>query len=157
MAKAKLIDITLIPAGVREIERLLETLEPKVRRRVLSRSLRAGAKVVREWIRSTYPVVTGRSRRAFKVRAGRRTRKKVVRVLVTSSPTPNNPYTGEAYYIPMVELGHRHGPRRLGTNRPVVRARWYVRRAAVQAESAAQAAAKNTLVAGITSIARGKA
>jgi hypothetical protein len=73
------------------------------------------------------------------------------------SPTPNNPDTGEAYYIPMVELGHRHGPRRLGTNRPVVRARWYVRRAAVQAESAAQAAAKNTLVAGITSIARGKA
>lgn len=64
--------------GIKEIDSKLAKLKPKVARKVLRKSMRAGMKDIQHEIRARFPKDTGQTAKTIKSRAGKGRRKDVV-------------------------------------------------------------------------------
>jgi HK97 gp10 family phage protein len=98
----------MMPAKLRGIEDLLKRLDKldrKVRRQVVVKALRAGAKTIAADVRARAPVDTGLLKKSVKVRAGKRKKDRIAIGVVVygGHPTP---------MVAAVELGHDDQPAR---------------------------------------------
>lgn len=99
--------------GMEELDRKLKLLAFPEARKVISSSLRAGAKVEHQAAKAAVPTLTGKLLQNIKVRAGKRKKNYVtVHVMIGKQY-----WTGEAWYGAAVEFGHRLGSRKLGNSR----------------------------------------
>ena len=92
--------------GVKEIDKKLKKIGPKISKKIVRKAMRPATKVVRDEAKANCPVDSGTLRQSIKVRAGKRSRQKI-ELLVTTSGT-DNLFTGSAYYGGMVEWGTAH-------------------------------------------------
>jgi HK97 gp10 family phage protein len=91
-----------IVTGIKEIDRTLRRLEPKIAKKLIRQSMRAALKPVRAAVIASAPVgETGQLRKAVKLKAGPR-RKGVIELDVQIGA---GSFKGETYYGAMVELG----------------------------------------------------
>jgi HK97 gp10 family phage protein len=98
--------------GAEDLLARLKTLEPKLAKKVLRQSIRAGAKLVLEDVKARAPVRSGLVRSKLRVRAARRKKDRIA-INVT---TAEGDYVGKTFYAPMVELGHHSGKRARGAS-----------------------------------------
>lgn len=101
--------------GAAELDRKLRELEPKIAKNHLSKSLRAGAKLVLQATKARVPVLTGALKRSLAVRAGKRKRgrhEKSVHVITDTKKVPELVKIGKdgkRYFYPAaIEYGERH-------------------------------------------------
>ncbi len=77
----------VVVTGIKEIDKKLKRLEPKVQKKVLRQSMRAGLKIVQTEMKSQIPVDKGLARKNIKVRALKRSRKRIgMEVRVAAAP-----------------------------------------------------------------------
>jgi len=103
----------IVVTGVREIDRKLKTLEPRVQRKVLRQAMRSGMKVVLQDALMRVPVLTGLLKKNIKLRAMKRKRNRVVLLVqVRSDPgLIKVSKAGVRYFYPTaVEFGHGSVP-----------------------------------------------
>lgn len=94
--------------GLAELDAQLAQFEPTVRRRLASKALREGARLIRDRARKNCPVKTGTLRDSIRVRTGRvKAGQRLVRVLVT---TGAGLFKGETFYGGFIEFGTSHAP-----------------------------------------------
>jgi HK97 gp10 family phage protein len=67
-------NVSLSVKGLKETIKALETLEPKLHRKVVRTALRDGAKIVLAEAKATAPVKTGALKKSLKVKAGKKKR-----------------------------------------------------------------------------------
>jgi HK97 gp10 family phage protein len=99
--------------GAKEIAIAMGKLETKLARKVASKALRAGAKVVQAEAKRIAPVKSGALRNSIKVRAGKN--KKTYRSIIVGSG--EKWFTGDEFYAAFVEFGHRIGKASSGIRR----------------------------------------
>lgn len=102
--------------GAKEIRIALARLEAKLARKIGSKALRAGAKIVQARAKSLSPIETGALKKSIKVRAGKN--RKTYRSIIVASG--EKWFTGKEFYAAFVEFGHRTGKRSAGTKRAQV-------------------------------------
>lgn len=107
--------------GAKELYRKLRDLPAKFARKILSKALRAGAKVVQAAAKKLAPKLSGLLRRSIKVRATKRKKGRVGFVVGTSA----GDYKGKSFYGAFLEWGHRLGSRKLGSKRRKVKPKPY--------------------------------
>lgn len=95
---------SLTITGTKQLERKLKQLEPKVAKKVIRQSLRAGAKIIHTAAKAEAPKRTGVLRKSLKVRAARRNRRGTYAVMVTSGEA-GNMFTGKAFYGAFIHWG----------------------------------------------------
>jgi HK97 gp10 family phage protein len=122
-----------IVEGVTEAVKGLDELERKMQNKIIRKGLRAGGKVWRDAARGEAPTRSGKTRRAIKVRAGKRTKDSIS----VSVGISDKDYSGEAFYAAFVLYGHRVGRRSLGDARKLVPANNFLERAYNQSGQAA--------------------
>lgn len=87
--------------GVREIDKALRELEPKIAKKVLRQAMRKSMKVVQKAVKENVPVDEGQLRDAIKVRAGKRSRKGfTIEVQIGEGD-----FVGDTYYGAFQEYG----------------------------------------------------
>ena len=86
--------------GLNELGRNLSALEPKVARKAFRKGMRAGAQVIANEAKATAPVLTGRLKRAIRVRSLRARGDETVAAQVTTRAKSAN-----APHAPLVEGG----------------------------------------------------
>jgi len=91
--------------GAKAIALALGKLETKLSRKVATKALRAGAKVVQTEAKRIAPVQSGALRKSIKVRAGKN--HKTYRSIIVGSGAKW--FTGDKFYAAFVEFGHRSG------------------------------------------------
>ena len=111
------LNVTITLRGVEKAKKQLAAFPEKVAKKALRKGVRAGAKVVARAMKAGVPRVTGRTRQAIKVRAGKRTRKPVV---VARAVVGAGWFKGPTFYAAFVEFGTkrieaRHHMERAGT------------------------------------------
>jgi HK97 gp10 family phage protein len=111
MAKAQSVVGGLVITGDKELDRLFQMLPDGMQKRVLRPALRAAAKVIQAQAVANAPKDTGALKKSIKVRAGKRSRKGIVRVNVTTSKDSTTLYKGKQYYGAFIEFGHHVGKR----------------------------------------------
>lgn len=125
----------------------LRSLEPKLEKKILRKACRAGAKVVAEAVRRRAPKLTGQTRKAIKVKAAKRSRRrKGVSVLVQLGA---GLYKGTTFYGAFVEFGHKAGSRKLGDRRKQVPGVHFMEEEFKAAEQAATRAAVDEIRKGV--------
>jgi HK97 gp10 family phage protein len=102
----------VVVTGVPAIDRRLKTLEPKVQRKYVRKSIRSGLKVVAAGVKAEAPAVTGATRRAVKVRAVKQRRRGAiemeVRIAADETTVKVSAGTGKRAFIPaIVEFGRK--------------------------------------------------
>lgn len=102
--------------GLKECLKRLESLDHKVQKKILRKSLRQGAKLPLTLAKATAPVRTGFLKKSLKVRSGRG-RKGIIRILVG---TGAKWFKGAAFYAAFVIFGYKVGSRKLGDKRKQV-------------------------------------
>ncbi len=109
---------TVVVTGIKEIDRKLKRLEPKVQKKVLRQSMRAGLKIVQTEMKSQAPVDRGITRKSVKVRALKRSRKRIgMEVRVGANPDLIAHWaSGEPFFYPAgIEYGDKdHQPNPFG-------------------------------------------
>jgi len=108
----------LTVTGLRELEEALKRLPEAVAKKVLRKSVRAGAKLVVDEARANVPVDTGLTRRAIAARGGRsRYANSVINVGVLSSGAKARRYikikgvkVDVPYYWKYLEFGTKNAP-----------------------------------------------
>jgi len=110
--------------GAKEIAIALGKLETKLARKVASKALRAGAKVVLPVAQSLAPVKTGALRKAIKVRSGKN--KKDFRSIVVA--VGEKWFQGDEFYAAFIEFGWKTGSRSKGLDATVRRIATELRR-----------------------------
>lgn len=93
------VDVT----GWKELQRTLDTLEPKMSKRALRKGTRKGAQLVADMARSLVPVDEGDLEGTITVRAQRRSRTSLGHNMVVGTEQGG----GEAYYAGFVNFGTR--------------------------------------------------
>jgi len=83
----------------------LKGLEAKVSKKVVRQAMRAGMKLVQQAVKNNAPVDSGDLKEGVKVRATKRSRKKMG-IMVSIGGKPN--YVGDLYYGAMVEWGTKY-------------------------------------------------
>lgn len=87
--------------GIKEIDKALSELEPKLAKKIIRKTLRDSAKIVREEVKQTAPFETGELKAAVKVKAGRRRRNSIsVQVQIGEGD-----FKGQTYYASFLEYG----------------------------------------------------
>lgn len=87
--------------GFDKVFKRLKELEPKVAKKVLRQALRAGAKIIQTRAKANAPVLTGQTKKAIKIRAGKRSRGSVgVNVSIGARD-----YVGDQFYAAFHEYG----------------------------------------------------
>lgn len=99
--------------GADEMILALEQIEKNVANKHVRTALRAGAKVIQRQCVADAPVKTGQTRRAIKVRAGKRM-KNAIRMLVTIG---KGMFKGGTFYAGFVEYGWTWGRKKRARNR----------------------------------------
>jgi HK97 gp10 family phage protein len=100
---------SIVVTGVKEIDRALKELEPKIQRKVLRQAMRSGMKLVMQDALMRVPVLTGLLKRNIKLRAMKRSRNRVgLLVQIKSDPGfVKMSKAGVRYFTPAaVEFGH---------------------------------------------------
>ena len=90
--------------GLKKLLKKLETIEPKVAKKLFRRSLRDGAKVIQREAKRLVPKLSGDLRRGIRVKAGRRSRTSASVLVV--SPTREKlgiPLGATGYYPATIE------------------------------------------------------
>jgi HK97 gp10 family phage protein len=100
----------IVVTGIKELDKKLRQLEPKIQRKVTRQSMRAGLKVVATEMRSQIPVDSGTARSLIQVRAiKKRKRKRIAmecRVRGVRGQTIKQSGSGRpAFYPAIVEYG----------------------------------------------------
>lgn len=137
--------------GDKRLDRKFAALPMKVEKKILRQALRPAAKLILDSARQNAPVDTGALRKSLAVRAGKRTRKGTVRVQVQTS---DGMFTGKTFYGAFQELGHHRGKRSLGSGRPMIPGKHYIKRAFDSRKFAAQVLAQSLIAEGILREAR---
>ena len=105
--------VTVKAEGMEELDRKLKLLTFPEIRGIVSKSLRAGAKVAQKEAKELVPVRTGKLKANLKIRAGRKKKGYVsIHVMIGDKY-----WTGDTWYGAFVEWGHKIGHRRLGNTR----------------------------------------
>lgn len=99
--------------GADEMIAALEKIETNIARKHTRTALRAGAKVIQKQCQADAPTKTGRTRRAIKVRAGKRM-KDAIRMLVTIG---QGMFQGVTFYAGFIEYGWKWSRKRNARNR----------------------------------------
>lgn len=99
--------------GGKALEKKLKELPKGIRNKVIRQSLRAGAKIVHTETKAQAPVDSGLLKSALKVRAAKRSRKRIA----VNVQTKDGDYKGETFYGAFVTYGHRLGKRSASVNR----------------------------------------
>ena len=93
---------------IKRLVKGLHNVEPKLRKKVLTKSLRTAAKPIAATVKSNAPKESGQMKRAIKVRAGRRSRSSVrMRIL-----SKTDWYKGDDFYLSFIEFGWHIGKRK---------------------------------------------
>lgn len=139
--------------GDKALDRFFRTFPAKVQKKVVRKPLRDGAKIVNDAAKSDAPVRSGKLRKAYRVRAAKRSRKN--KHLVTIRPQIGaGDFKGETFYGAFGEFGHRVGPRRLGNARAIVPGLHTFERAFKRVSSQAQSVTVEGIKRGIEAEAR---
>lgn len=138
--------VTITLTGDKKLDRLFSSLPKKVQGKVIRPALREAAKIISAKAKTNAPVDTGLLRESLRVRAGKRTRKNVIRVLVQ---TEAGFYKGKTFYGAFQEFGHRQGSRKLGNARQMIEGKHYIKRAYDSTANRAKAAAQQLIINGI--------
>lgn len=101
---------SIIITGVKELMEKLDQFEPKLRKKILRKTLRKAAKPVLATARRYVPVDTAALKKSLKVRALKRSRRHKHRVGIAVM-TSEGWFKGDEYYGAFVEFGHRVGKR----------------------------------------------
>jgi Bacteriophage HK97-gp10, putative tail-component len=106
----------VIVTGVRDIDRKLKSLLPRLERKVIRQGMRAGLKLMAAEVKAQSPVETGATRRNVKVRSLRRRRNTIsmeVRIKAVDELKRTSAKTGKTVFYPaIVEYKRRHFMRR---------------------------------------------
>jgi len=117
------IGLSITLEGAAALEKKLNLLDAKVSRKIVSRALRAGAKVILDKAKQLAPRgKSGKLYKSLKVRAGKR-KKGVIRFVVQ---TKDGDFKGETFYGAFIEFGHKAGSRKLGNSRKSIPAKPYL-------------------------------
>lgn len=127
------------------LQKALKALPARLAKKVIRQALRAGAKVIRADAISRAPVDTGMTKKAIKVRVGKRSRKP--RIWVNTQVGAGD-YKGETFYAAFLEYGHLSGKRGTDGRQPVA-AKPFMRPAAEAAEQQASVIVRAELAKGI--------
>lgn len=119
--------------GLNEVVSRLHALEKNQARAVLRKATRAGAKAFLGPIKAATPVRTGLLRRAVKVRAMKRTRKRFIGTAVTLGA---GFFKGPTFYGAFLEFGRKTG-KRGSSNRRQIPGRHFMERAGQRAMGSA--------------------
>lgn len=106
MPAGKLVVIT----GIKELDKRLKTLEPRVQKKVLRQAMRAGLKILAAEVKAQVPVDTGATKSQVKVRAVKRRKRGTieleVQIVATDQLKRTSSKTGQTVFYPaIVEYG----------------------------------------------------
>lgn len=118
MAKAATSAADFRLTGDKQLDAIFAGLPMKVQKQVLRPALRSAAKIVHAAAKNNAPVKTGALRRSLKVRAGKRTRKNLVRAVVQTGAS-DNLFKGKTYYGAFQEFGWKSGKRGSSSRRQI--------------------------------------
>ncbi len=93
--------------GASELRAALVQVEEKGAKAIMRTALRAGAKIVADKMREYAPVLSGATREAIKVRAGKRSRNKVQMMAQVGAGA----FKGKTFYAGFVNFGFHLGKR----------------------------------------------
>lgn len=133
--------------GERETRNALGSLDNKVQRKYVRKALRAAARPVLSEARATAPVLSGKLRRAIRIRSGRN-RKGSISMLVSLG---RKWFTGPTFYGGFVVFGHKLGKRpggkagKANDSRPAVPPNDWLQKSMESKSSAAVSAATESL------------
>lgn len=97
----------VVVTGVKEIDRRLKALVPKLQKKVIRQAMRKGMKLVTAAAKANAPVRTGKLRKAIKTRAGKSKKRGVIKVVTRVG---EGDFQGETFYAAMVEFGTKNMP-----------------------------------------------
>jgi HK97 gp10 family phage protein len=101
--------------GGAALERKLKALDDKVSKKIVTKALRAGAKIILTAAKTAAPKRLGLLKKSLKVRAAKR-KKGNIRFVVQ---TAYGDFKGETFYSAFLEYGHLAGSRKLESRQPV--------------------------------------
>jgi HK97 gp10 family phage protein len=131
--------------GMEEMKKKLETIEPAVRKKLVRKALRAGAKVITKQCKADAPARSGLLRSKIRVRAGKRKRN-LIRMNVSIG---KKDFQGDTFYAGFVDRGRKSGKRGSRNRRPIAGSR-FLEKAFDKARPAAAKAILETLREGFT-------
>lgn len=111
--------------GVKECLLNFSDLPIKLEKKIIKKSLRAGAKEILAAARANAPESSGLLKRSIKVRAGKSTKGSISIVVGVGKKW----FVGPVFYAAMVAWGHKIGSRKLGGARKQVAANDFIGRA----------------------------
>jgi HK97 gp10 family phage protein len=150
--------ITFQLTGDKLLDRAFQQLPIRTEKKVLRQALRPAAQIVNKRAKQTIRTKTGTFATSLKVRAGKRTRKNVVRLIVQ---TAEGFFKGESFYSAFVEFGHHAGSRKKSfkfydrrtgeerDSRKYIEGKGYIRKAYEQTAEQAKAVAIENIKEGI--------
>jgi HK97 gp10 family phage protein len=97
--------VRYVITGVKEIDRRLKQLEPKIAKKVIRQSMRQALKPVRSAVQAEQkigPFATGATAKAVKIRAGRGQKRGKITIEVRIG---QGDYQGDQFYAAFVEFG----------------------------------------------------
>lgn len=101
----------VIVTGIASIDRRLKSLLPRLQKKVIRQGMRTGMKIIQQEAKARWPKVSGETRRGIKVRALKRSTKRIaVEVRIrTSSTLKKITQAGKAVFYPaIVEYKFKH-------------------------------------------------
>lgn len=134
----------------------LNALDKKVRLKVVSKALRAGAKVIQQRAKANAPVRTGILKRAITVRASKyigKRKKQRGEVAINAQIGAGN-FKGKTFYGAFQEFGWKSGWRGQKRGRKQIEGKHFMQRAGDQSKSEVLAVILSTLKAGIEEAAK---
>src|SRR5580700_1787605 len=103
----------VVITGVKAIDRRLRTLEPRVQKKVLRQSMRAGMKIIQTEMKAQVPVDKGLTKKSVKVRAlKQKGRKRIgIEVRVSGPGMVKTRNGGKRFFLPSgIEYGTKENP-----------------------------------------------
>jgi HK97 gp10 family phage protein len=95
--------------GLKELDAALKALPVNLAKKHLRTALRAGAKIVQAEAKLLAPVESGALKKSIKVRAGKRSRRGGVRIVVTTG-SKDSLFKGDQWYGGPIEFGFKKVP-----------------------------------------------
>lgn len=106
----------MVLSGFDDVAKMFETLDTKLRNKILRPALRDGAKVIAAEARLLAPVKSGNLKKNIKVRAQKKISKKG-RIGFVATVGKFGFFKGNEFYAGFLEYGHRIGKRSAGVRR----------------------------------------
>jgi HK97 gp10 family phage protein len=104
----------MVITGIRNIDRKLKRLEPRLGKKILRQALRAGLKIIQAEVKAQVPVKTGATRKAVQVRAVKRRKRGGIELecrIAASSELKRESTTGKTVFYPaIVQYGRKGVP-----------------------------------------------